>query len=193
MRGELGSPVVIGVAFEHDLRLRIPLHELERTGADRAASIIRAGCFQGGGRRNAQPLAGSIAQEQRIGSAELDGDSVIIHHNGFDVGMIGQQRFAAGFKDRFAVDVIEGRLDRFSGERRAVVEGHIIAQGEGELGVIRVRFPVAGEPRVQFAVRGDGQERIKDVHQNELLLHVHGVTRVERFRLDGNAEGEGSA
>jgi hypothetical protein len=104
--------------------------------------------------------------------------------------VIHQQRLAARLQHRVADDVVEGRLDRLRRERRAVVEGDILAQGEGEFGVVVVGRPGAGQRGVQFAVGRHGQQRVEEVDQEELFLHIDRVAGVERLRLGAEADGE---
>ncbi len=190
MRGKFRRPVVIRVALQHDLRLCAPLHKTEWPGADRVAPVIRAVLLQRGGRRNAQPLAGSVAQEGGVGCGKLHDRRVVVQHFGFDVLMIDEQCLTARFEHSVTHDVVERRLDRSGGEGRAVVEGDILAQGEGKFGEVVVGLPVARQPGMQCAIRRHCQQRVKEVHQDELLLHVDGVARIERFRLGAETDGQ---
>ena len=107
VRGKFGRPVVVRVALQDDLGLRVPLHKAERPGAHRVAAVVRAILLQRGRRRDAEPLAGGIAQEGRIGRGELHDGRVVVHHLGLRVLVIDQQRLAARLQHGVADDVVE--------------------------------------------------------------------------------------
>src|SRR5699024_6215243 len=124
----------------------------ERPGADDVDRVPGAEPFVGeldrvGGKDRGVDRRGGL-QEPRRRVGEVEPHRVLVDHfRGFViVHRFGNDERAA----RVALPVeVEVRRYHLRGERGAVRERHVLAQGEGEFGRVVIHLPLRGEPRLE--------------------------------------------
>ena len=133
-RLELGRAVpVVGIGLQDDGLVRLPLDERERPGPDGVAAEILALRLDRGRRDDGACRRGEVRQERRVGLRQGEGHRQVVRrlHRGHRREE-ERQRERAGIVERVALvqHPVEGELHRLGVQRRAVVEGHALAQVE---------------------------------------------------------------
>ncbi len=128
-----------------------------------------------------------VRRRLRRGPGDDDGLLVLRRHVG-DLRRLARRESAVAL-EQFVAATVQVGLDQLGVQRRAVGEGHTVAQGQRGLGVLRIVLELGHQARLDRTVRlGDEQRVVHRAHERELALRVQ--QRVVAARGGVGVEGD---
>ena len=131
-----------------------------------------------------------LSADGSVASA-VDRLSTTVRSSGAVTSSIDSRNPRAGCAGLLVEDPLQRGDDVLRGQRRAVVEGHALAQGEGQLGAVLVVGPLGRQPWLHGQVWGERGQRVEDELEGVDRLEGRGQLRVEVVDVSRAADDDG--
>src|SRR5215207_7131288 len=208
-RGHVRSPPVL-VGLKLDCGAPVPLHELERAGADRVLPEVLDVLLYRLGRGDPERAHGDVLEERPLRLLEVDAHRVLVHDVDarYDGVVVEAPELAHVVGEVLALapaalvvgvvavaPAVEVELDRLGVELGAVVELYAVPELEGVGPAAVLRLGDLGRERGYYvgALWREVEQAVEDLARHPQRLAVCGVDRVERYRVRPTPEDEGVA